>query len=81
LASFIEELNQVFRAVFDDDTIEIYPELVSYHVPGWDSFSYVTLLMSIEDHFSIEFEAREVANLPNVGALITLVEKKLVAKK
>jgi len=77
----IQELNQVFRRVFEDDTIEIYPELVSHQVPGWDSFSYVTLLMSVEDHFGIEFEPRDVANLPNVGALITLVEKKLMAKK
>jgi acyl carrier protein len=39
--------------------------------------SHTTLLMATEEYFDVEFEDWEVMNLPDVGALIDLVAKKL----
>lgn len=75
--SIINELNKVFRRVFEDEALEISPQTVAHEVPGWDSFSHATLLMAVEDHFGIEFEGRDVANLQDVGDLLALIETKL----
>lgn len=76
----IDEITQVFEEVFDQRNLKISPETTANEVEGWDSMSHVTMLMAIEDHFKIEFKPYEIANLVNVGALVSLVEKKLAEK-
>ncbi|MBI5960523.1 MAG: acyl carrier protein [Chloroflexi bacterium] len=75
-----DELNLVFREVFKDDSIEVFREMTEIDIDMWDSFSHATLLMSVEDHFDISFASREIMNLPNVGALMDLIERKLAEK-
>lgn len=76
----IDELTQVFEEVFDQSGVKITPETTANNVEGWDSMSHVTMLMAVEDHFKIEFKPYEIANLVNVGALVSLIEKKLGEK-
>ena len=71
------ELTNVFKTVFEDDEIILTRETTANDIEGWDSLSHVTMLMAVEDHFEIEFAQWEVMNLPDVGALMDLVEKKL----
>lgn len=73
----LEELTEVFRMVFEDDSIELTREMTADDYDGWDSMSHVTLLMAVEDHFEVTFEDWEVMNLADVGALMDLVQKKL----
>jgi acyl carrier protein len=73
----MEELTEVFHLVFDDDTIILTREMTADDLDAWDSMSHTTLLMAAEDHFEVEFEDWEVMNLPDVGALADLIEKKL----
>jgi acyl carrier protein len=77
----IDEIRTVFEKVFDQKDLIIFPKTTSNDIEGWDSMSHVTMLMAVEDHFNIEFKSFEIANLENVGALISLVEKKLTEKK
>lgn len=73
----ITQLTEVFNMVFEDDTIELTREMTADDLDAWDSMSHTTLLMAAEDYFDVEFEDWEVMNLPDVGALIDLVAKKL----
>jgi acyl carrier protein len=77
----IDEIKIVFEKVFDRKELIISPKTTSNDIEGWDSMSHVTMLMAVEDHFNIEFKSFEIANLENVGALISLVEKKLSEKE
>ena len=74
--SIKEELTKVFEEVFDEDQLELKPETTANDIEAWDSMSHVTMLMAVEDHFGIEFEQWEIMNLPDVGSLISLIEKK-----
>jgi acyl carrier protein len=74
--SVIEELGTVFEQVFDVKGLKLTPATTSNDIEGWDSMSHVTMLMAVEDHFGIEFKPYEIANLVNVGALVSLIEKK-----
>jgi acyl carrier protein len=73
----LQGLTDVFRMVFEDDSIELTRAMTADDYDGWDSMSHVTLLMAVEDHFGVTFEDWEVMNLPDVGALADLVQKKL----
>jgi acyl carrier protein len=77
----INELKGIFEMVFDQKDLQVTPETTSNDIEGWDSMSHVTMLLAVEDHFNIEFKSFEIANLSNVGALVSLVEKKLAEKK
>ena len=75
----MKELTDVFQMVFDDDSITLTPEMTADDLDAWDSMSHVTLLMAVEDHFNVVFENWEIMNLPDVGALRDLAQKKMSA--
>jgi len=75
-----ERLTNVFRTVFDNDTIELKPELTADDVDEWDSLSHINLMIAIELEFDIEFAQSEIQNFANVGELMANIEAKLAAK-
>ncbi len=75
-----ERLQKVFATVFDNDSIEITPELTADDVDEWDSLSHINLMIAIELEFDIEFDQSEIQNFANVGELTASIENKLSAK-
>lgn len=73
----IEDLSEVFKAVFDDDKLEITEESSANDVEGWDSMTHVLLLSAIEEQFGIEFNQKEVRKFQTVGDLLASVNSKL----
>ena len=72
-----QRLTEVFRDVFDDDTIVIAPETTAKDIEGWDSLANIELLVAIEKRFSrVKFNTGEVANLRNVGELVAAIKRK-----
>ena len=43
-----EKLNNVFRDVFDDDTISVSDETTASDIEGWDSLRHITLLSAVD---------------------------------
>jgi acyl carrier protein len=66
--------------VFDNDSIQITPQLTADDVDEWDSLSHINLMIAIELEFGIEFNPSEIQSFANVGELVTSIEKKLVAQ-
>jgi acyl carrier protein len=64
----------IFRDVFDEDSIEITPELSAEDVDGWDSLMHVRLLLTVEKAFKIKFTTSEIGKLKNVGDLVALIQ-------
>lgn len=75
--STVENLNQIFRLVFDDDAIQIRTDMTANDVDGWDSLSHVNLITTIEAKFNIRFTQKELLKQRNVGDLIADIERKL----
>jgi acyl carrier protein len=78
--SLEDRLHKVFVTVFDNDSIELKPELTADDVDEWDSLSHINLMIAIELEFGIEFDQSEIQNFANVGELMASIEKKLAAK-
>ena len=72
-----DKLTQVFREVFEDDSIVLRPDLTSNDVEGWDSLSHINLILAIETKFEIKFSQKELLGFKNVGDLISCVQRKI----
>ena len=72
------QLNEVFREVFDDKSIVVRDDLTAKDVPNWDSVSHIDMICAVEDKFKTRLSTRDVAGLKNVGELISLLERKAV---
>jgi len=49
-----DRLNQIFEDVFDDDSINVTPELSAKDVDGWDSLTHIRLILTVEKAFKIK---------------------------
>lgn len=67
-------LHEVFRDVFDEDSIEVTPQLSAKDVDGWDSLTHIRLLLTVERTFKIKFTTSEIGKLEKVGDLVALIE-------
>ena len=72
-----ETLNEIFRMVFDDDTIQIEPGMTANDVDGWDSLSHMNLIMSVEARFMFRFTPKELMALKNAGDLMNTIEARV----
>ncbi len=72
-AQIYSRLAPVFNDVFDDETIELTPQLTAKDVDGWDSLTHIRLILSVEKAFKIRFTTSEIGNLENVGDLVALI--------
>jgi len=72
-----EILNGVFQQVFDDDTIQISPEMTANDIEGWDSLSHVNLIVAVETKFNIRFNQKELLTFKNIGDLLRCIESKI----
>lgn len=68
-----DELTNILREVFDNDTLVATPEMSAMDVEGWDSMGNVRLFLAVEQAFGVRFRAGEISDIPNVGALVDAV--------
>jgi acyl carrier protein len=70
-------LNEIFRQVLDDETIDLKPSMTAEDVDGWDSMNHIFIVVEIEKRFGIKFQAAEMEELKDVGELAALVRQKV----
>lgn len=69
----LAKVNEVFREVFEDDTVTVYFETTAADVDGWDSLRHITLIEAIEDEFDMRFKMNEVTGMKDVGEMIDII--------
>ncbi|WP_170349869.1 acyl carrier protein [Ruegeria atlantica] len=73
-----QRLTSVFQDVFEDDEITLSPETTAEAIEDWDSLTNIQLLIAIEKAFpGLQFSTGEVANLQNVGDLVSAIIKRV----
>lgn len=70
-----KSLNEVFRDVFDDDTIEVNETTTSDDIEDWDSLEHINLLAAVEQKFGMKFSMGQVVTMKNVGEMADIIEK------
>lgn len=74
--NLIERLNNVFRDVFDDDSISVNENTTSADIEDWDSLEHINLIGAVEDEFGMRFKMKEVSSMKNVGEMIAIIEER-----
>lgn len=69
-----EKLQELFRDVFDDETIVISREMTSEDIENWDSLTNFQLIMAIEMEFGIKFTTEKITSLKTVGEIMDYIE-------
>lgn len=69
----MERLTEVFRDVFDDDSICISDSTTSNDIEEWDSLGHIDLIEAIENEFSMSFRMREVSCIKDVGEMTDII--------
>lgn len=73
----MNKVQDIFRDIFDDDSLIITDSTNSNDIEDWDSFEHIALVVSMEKEFNMSFDIKEVNKLENVGGMIDLIMSKL----
>ncbi|MCR5590425.1 MAG: acyl carrier protein [Lachnospiraceae bacterium] len=73
----MEKVREIFREVFDDETLAVNDSTNSSDIEDWDSLEHITLVVSMEKEFNMKFDLKEVNKLANVGEMVDLIASKL----
>ena len=72
-----EQMNEVFRDVFDDEDITVTDETTADDIEDWDSLEHINLVNAMEEEFGVKFTMGEIVALKNVGEMADLIMGKL----
>ena len=72
-----ERLNEVFRDVFDDESIEVNENTTSADIEDWDSLEHINLIVAVENEFDIKFNMKEVTTMKNVGEMVEIIRSRI----
>lgn len=73
----IEELQEIFREIFDEDELVISRDTTAEDIEDWDSLTHMQLIVEIEKKYGIKFTTAEIKKTANVGEFIDIIKEKL----
>ncbi len=68
-------LQEVFRNVFDDPTLQLTDDLSMATFVDWDSVATVQLILAAEAEFGVRFSMDEVAGVHTAHEFLGLIEE------
>lgn len=79
-----EQLQVIFREVFEDDDLVITDDLSAIDVKNWDSLAHINMIVAVEKKFAVRFAVSEIGQGKEagqtVGDFLRLLEKKVKDK-
>lgn len=72
-----EKLNEVFRDVFDDESIVVTETTTAEDIEEWDSLEHINLIAAVEQEFGIKFNMGQVVSMKNVGEMADIITNQL----
>lgn len=69
-----QRVQSIFREIFEDDALEIFPEMTARDVERWDSFNHINLIIALEEAFDLRFASDEISKMANVGDLFKVLQ-------
>jgi acyl carrier protein len=76
-----QQVQEVFREVFEDPALLLNDRMTAEDVDGWDSLAHINLIVALEKRLGVRFATAEISGLKDdgadVGSLLELVARKL----
>lgn len=70
------KLTNIFRKVFNNDSLVLKKDMTANDVDNWDSLSHMILISEIENDFAIKFRLKDLNKMRNVGDMIDIIISK-----
>lgn len=75
--NLFDELNVIFRNIFDDPKIVVNENTTALDIEDWDSLTHIQLVVAAEKHFKVKFTTAEITGFKRVGDLHNAILSKL----
>jgi len=79
------ELQDIFRDVFDNDELVLTDDMTADQVEGWDSLTHINLIIAIEKQFGVKFTTAEMTGQNgenrNIGTFLQLLAGKVESSR
>lgn len=66
----LNEVENIFRDILDEESLNLRRETTANDIDGWDSLTHIQLIVAIEKHFKVKFSSKEILSWKNVGELL-----------
>ncbi len=70
-------VRSVLAEVFGLNAQDVGPDTSTDTVEGWDSLHHLTVVLSLEEEFEIQFDDQETLSLVNFPLIIAVVRERL----
>lgn len=77
LDEIFDNLNMVFRDVFDDEEIVVTADTTAEDIEDWDSLEHINLMAAVEKEFGVKFSMGQIVTMKNVGEMADIILGKL----
>lgn len=74
--SVFDKIQDVFRQIFSDETLNISDKMTADDIEAWDSIMHINIIEAIQDEFNILFDFDEIAEMIEVNDIIEAVVAK-----
>ena len=64
------KLQNIFRVIFDDDSIKLNSNTTAEDIEEWDSLNQIRIILACEKEFSIKLNPREINDFVNIGEMV-----------
>ena len=78
--SVINKLTEIFRKVFEDNSLVLTYEMTANDVEQWVSLTHMLLITEIEADFAITLKLKDLNKMHTVGDMINIILSKFPAQ-
>lgn len=77
MMDYLNDLQIIFRDIFDDEELVITRDTTADDIEDWDSLTHMQLIVEIEKKYNIKFTTAEIKKAQNVGEFIDIIKEKM----
>jgi acyl carrier protein len=70
----LDQITQIFRSIFKDNSIVINEVTSAYDIDDWDSLNNIQIVIAVEKHFKVRFKSSEIRSWKNVGEMVNSIQ-------
>ena len=71
----LQEVNELFREVFNNSNITLEVDSMQGDIPEWDSVGQMDIIRAIEEKYAIDIPFEDQFEMDNVFQIIKVIEK------
>ena len=64
------KLQNIFRVIFDDDSIKLNSNTTAEDIEEWDSLNQIRIILACEKEFTVKLNPRQINDFSNIGDMV-----------